>query len=90
MLVLYVMPVRGEEKLIGFSISKKLGGAVVRNRIKRRLGEICRARARELKPGFQAIFVGRSRLKEADFAAMEAAIESLFTQAKLKREGMSK
>jgi ribonuclease P protein component len=83
--VLYVLPVRSNEKLIGFSISKKLGGAVVRNRIKRRLREMCRARISELEPGFHAILVGRSRLKEADFAAMEEAVDGLFRQAKLKR-----
>src|SRR5258707_1487670 len=70
LVVLYVLPVKSDEKLIGFSISKKLGGAVVRNRIKRRLREMCRACMEELKPGFNAIIVGRSRLKTADYAAM--------------------
>ena len=84
LLVLYVLPVRGDERLVGFSISKKLGGAVIRNRIKRRLREVCRARMVELKPGFQAILVGRSRLKQAEFTEMEATVESLFRQAKLK------
>jgi ribonuclease P protein component len=89
LLVLYVLPVRVEDRLIGFSISKKLGGSVVRNRIKRRLREVWRERANELKPGFHAILVGRSRLKEADFATMEAAVDALLRQAKLKREMQS-
>lgn len=86
MLVLYARPVRkaeGRACRIGFSISKKLGGAVERNRIKRRLREIVRAQSTKLLADVDVVFVGRSRLKDASFAAMEKAVEELFRRANL-------
>lgn len=83
LLVLYVFPTAGADLRIGFSISKKLGGAVDRNRIKRRLREICRARLAACRPGFDAVFVARSRCREAQISEMAAAVETLFRRAKL-------
>ena len=43
---------RNARKRVGFSVSKKVGGAVVRNLIKRRLRECVRPLLPELKNGF--------------------------------------
>ena len=83
MLVLYVRPTRGDACRIGFSISKKLGGAVERNRIKRRLREVLRANAAKLSPGFDVILVGRGRLKDASFQSMAIAVADLLQRARL-------
>jgi ribonuclease P protein component len=83
MLVLYVRPTRGVESRIGFSIGKKLGGAVQRNRIKRRLREVCRARLDRLPSGFDAVFVGRSALKTAAFSEIRVAVDALLKRARL-------
>jgi ribonuclease P protein component len=58
-------------KRVGFTVTKKIGGAVVRNRMKRRL----RALARELLPtggfpGADHVLVGRSGGIERDFALL--------------------
>jgi ribonuclease P protein component len=69
---------------IGFVVSKKQGGAVERNRIKRRLREAVRLTLPALCEGrYDLIFVGRSRLKEADWPEVQAAVEDLFRRAKL-------
>jgi len=44
---------------LGLSISRKVGGSVVRNRLKRLLREAFRLRQRELAPGIDLIVVGR-------------------------------
>jgi ribonuclease P protein component len=58
-------------KRIGFTVTRKIGGAVVRNRMKRRF----RALARELIPahgfaGSDHVMIGRSGGIERDFASL--------------------
>lgn len=57
-----------EAKRVGFTVTKKIGGAVVRNRMKRRL----RAIAREILPaggfaGSDHVLIGRAGGIERDF-----------------------
>jgi ribonuclease P protein component len=82
LMVLYSRPSQGATR-IGFSVSKKLGGAVRRNRIKRRLREACRAHAPVLRSGFDAIFVARSRLGEAEYQEIVQTVGELFRRAGL-------
>ena len=64
-------------KRVGFTVTKKIGGAVVRNRMKRRL----RALARELLPaggisGADHVLIGRSGGIERDFALLRQELAS--------------
>ena len=85
--VLYVYRTQEADLRIGFSVSKKLGGAVIRNRIKRRLREACRERIAGLDGGFDLVVVGRSRLNDAEYGAIQSALKELFQRAKLNRSG---
>ena len=54
----------------GFSIKKALGGAVVRNRIRRRLREIVRCHRREIPAGWDIVIHPKSAVANAAFAAL--------------------
>jgi ribonuclease P protein component len=69
---------------VGFTVTKKIGGAVVRNRMKRRF----RALARELLPtagiaGADHVLIGRAGGVERDFAALKSELSKAL--AKLGR-----
>ena len=60
---------------VGFTVTKKIGGAVVRNRMKRRF----RALAREIMPvrgfaGSDHVVIGRARGIERDFALLRSEL----------------
>jgi ribonuclease P protein component len=55
----------------GFSIKKALGGAVVRNRIRRRLREIARLHREELPAGWDIVIHPKSSVAKAPFATLE-------------------
>lgn len=57
----------------GYTVSAKLGGAVVRNRVRRRLREIVRLNALKLKSGWDIVVVARSRAVAAPYAELERA-----------------
>jgi ribonuclease P protein component len=62
---------------VGFTVTKKIGGAVVRNRMKRRF----RALAREIVPtkglaGADHIMIGRARGVERDFGLLRSELAS--------------
>ena len=56
----------------GFSIKKALGGAVVRNRMRRRLREIVRCHRQEISPGWDIVIHPKSSVATAPFAALTA------------------
>ena len=60
---------------VGFTVTKKIGGAVVRNRMKRRF----RSLARDLLPqhgipGADHVLIGRAGGVERDYAALSAEL----------------
>ncbi len=72
---------------IGFVVNKKQGGAVVRNRIKRRLREAVRKRLADLRDGpFDVILVGRTRAHAADWPELRQAVEDLLLRGGLLRD----
>lgn len=70
-MVLYVRPNRQEQNRIGFTVTVKLGHAVVRNRVRRRLREVYRLHEDEFRSGLDLIVVARSRSVSASFAELE-------------------
>lgn len=54
----------------GFSIKKALGGAAVRNRIRRRIREIVRCHRAEIPPGWDFVIHPKSSVARAGFAVL--------------------
>jgi ribonuclease P protein component len=67
----------------GFSVSRRIGGAVTRNRVKRLLREILRSTP--LEPGWDIIFIARPSIANADYASLKKPIADLLIRAKLLR-----
>ena len=56
----------------GFSIKKALGGAVVRNRMRRRIREIVRCHRAEIPAGWDIVIHPKSSVGRAEFTALVA------------------
>ena len=83
LLVLKARRLPGEEIRAGVSVSKKLGKAHVRNRVKRRLREALRSYLPAMKPGAHLVVVAKPGAQDAPYAALHASLGDL-----LKRAGL--
>lgn len=70
----------------GFSVSKKVGGAVVRNHVKRRLRDAYRQMLPQLPGGLALVFVARKSSAEADYEKLEKSVRGALTKAGLLRD----
>ncbi len=65
----------------GFAVTKKVGKAVQRNRLKRLLRQIVGSKL--LKPGWDIVFIVRRRAVDTDYHQLEKAIAGLLSRARL-------
>jgi len=80
-LVLYARRNRTARNRVGVTVGKKLGHAVVRNRVRRRLREVYRLNEAKFAPGWDIVVVARSRCIGADFQKLTQAYLSLAEKA---------
>ena len=73
---LSLLYVRSNQKRVGFSVSKKVGVAVVRNRTKRRLRECVRPLLAQMRGGLY-VFVARPSAAECSFQELDARVRQL-------------
>jgi ribonuclease P protein component len=67
----------------GFSTGRRLGGAVVRNRVRRRLRAALRDLAPRVEPGWDLLVVARPAAVQASYTDLRATLERL-----LRGEGL--
>ena len=72
-LVVYCRRNREKTNRLGYTVSTKLGHAVVRNRVRRRLREIYRLNAPSMPQGYDIVVVARSRCVGAEYVKLDTA-----------------
>jgi len=82
-LKLYYFPNHQGITRFGFSISKKVGKAVQRNLLKRRLREICRKYIFDFLPGWDIILVAREDAAAAPFSELEQEVLNMGRRGKI-------
>ena len=80
-LVLYARKNRTDTNRVGITVGKKLGHAVVRNRVRRRLREVYRLNEDKFQSGWDIVVVARTRAVYADFAQLTDAYMSAAQKA---------
>ena len=77
-LVLYARRNRTNTNRVGITVGKKLGHAVVRNRVRRRLREVYRLNEDKFQAGWDIVVVARTRAVYAEFNQL---VEAYMTAA---------
>lgn len=65
----------------GFSVSQRVGKAVTRNKVKRRLRQILRVMP--FKSGWDIIFIARPAVAQADYTSLQRRVIELLSRARL-------
>jgi ribonuclease P protein component len=85
LLVLRSLRTDRAETRIGLSTPRTLGGAVQRNRVRRRLRELLRERLERIGPGWDLLLIARPAAGDASHAELGAAIDALLARADIGR-----
>jgi ribonuclease P protein component len=86
-LALYVRRNGRKTNRLGLTVSTKLGCAVVRNRVRRRLREIYRLNEGSLSAGFDVVVVARVRAASSDYHQLEKSFLRLADKLGLLKKG---
>jgi ribonuclease P protein component len=84
--VVYVKRTGRDTNRLGVTVSNKIGKAVVRNKVRRRLREIYRLHEGEMQRGVDLVFVARGRSVDATYAQLEQAVCKACKQLKVMKE----
>lgn len=76
---------RATDSRFGFTVSKKVGGAVVRNRVRRRLKEIVRLNRHAFPERHCFVIIARPEAAQADFDSLRHDLLSVAEQAQRKQ-----
>ncbi|MDR1157841.1 MAG: ribonuclease P protein component [Oscillospiraceae bacterium] len=80
LLALYARPNRSARTRLGLTVGAKLGKAVRRNRVRRRIKEAYRLSERRFRPGHDLVVVARVRAGDATYAELERELLRLMAR----------
>ena len=86
LLVFYARRNRSQINRVGITVSKKLGKAHVRNRVRRRIREVYRLNEEQFQPGWDIVVVARSKAVDVPFGKLTASYLNLAKKAGVLRE----
>lgn len=81
--VCYVVRQEGQGRKIGFAVPRKVGGAIVRNRVKRYLREAYRSQRPELVDDVFMVVVARPASAQLTYDECREAVRHLFREGKV-------
>jgi ribonuclease P protein component len=82
-LLLYAAPNDLPHTRVGITVSRRVGKAVVRNRVRRRIREAARLVLPRLKGGYDLVIIARPASASAEWPALKAAVEDTLLRAAL-------
>ena len=90
-LAIYIRRTGRSENRLGFTVSTKVGHAVVRNRVRRRLREIYRLHEENIAPGLDMVVVARVKAAHASYRQLDESFVRLCTKLGVwKRESAAR
>lgn len=80
---------RYPQSRVGFCVSKKLGKAVVRNKVRRRLRELMRGLEAEVGPHWDLVILAKKNAVMSSFQNLEASLRRMILALKKKKRKAS-
>lgn len=82
-LILYVKKNDKKVTRVGYTITKKIGNAVTRNRLRRMMKEVYRLNFHNIKEGYDLVFIAKKKLVGISYKELESSMIHIMSLAKL-------
>lgn len=85
-LILYVKKNDLDVTRVGYTITKKIGNAVSRNKLRRKMKEIYRLNFHNVKEGYDLIFIAKKNIKDISYRELEGSMIHIMSLAKILKK----